>query len=83
MQKNQSTTLIILAAVAVAGYFAFKKGGILNKTPAPAPAQLPVSSFPPAQFVSPSGIAVELPTAQDVNIYAPALDPTGNSLQLF
>ena len=88
MAKKTDSTLLIVGALAVVGYFAFRSGGFLNKTPvavnpltgAALPAPQPGSA---PQLSSPAGIALELPSPADIGVYAPALDPTGNSLQLF
>lgn len=70
-----------MAVVAVAGYLAFKKGGILN-TALPAPGTAGSPALPMAPF-NPAGIAIEQPSQADIGVYTPSLDPTGQSLQLF
>jgi hypothetical protein len=84
MAKKDNTALMILGLVAVAGYFAFRSGGFLNKTAQPS-AALQGGGSAPAQFSNPNdtGIATELPTAQDIGVYVPSLDPTGMPIQFF
>ena len=76
-RKNNNTVLLIVGAVAVIGYLYYKKGLASGKPAAP-----PVTSLPMAPF-NPTGIALEQPSQSDINVYAPSLDPTGQSLQLF
>lgn len=85
MAKKENTTLLIVGALAVVGYMAFRSGGFLNKgftaaTPLPVPSPAPVPQFSNPMDI---GIATELPSAPDVGIYVPKLDPTGMSIQLF
>jgi glutaminase len=77
-RKKDNTTLWIIGAVAIAGYFAFRSGGFLNKSTTGSP----VTSLPMVPY-NPAGIATELPSAETINVYTPSLDPTGQSLQLF
>jgi hypothetical protein len=82
MKKNDSA-LIILAAVAVVGYFAFKKGGALNQ------AQTNLNSLrPPTALLNPNfqvipGVSNELPALPDIGIIAPKLDPTGMQITMY
>jgi hypothetical protein len=80
MAKKDNSTLFLLAAVAIAGYLAFRQGGFLNK--AAVPASPPQTSLPMVPF-NPAGIATEQPTPDVINVYSPTLDPTGQSLNLF
>lgn len=83
MAKKDNATLWILGAVAVAGYFAFRSGGFLNKPQSSFAAPQPGTPVP--QFSNPRdiGIAAELPNAPDIGIYIPYLDPTGQTIQFF
>jgi hypothetical protein len=83
MRKNDNTALWIIGAVAVAGYFAFRSGGFLNKSTVTTAPALP--NYPAPQFSNPNdiGIATELPHAPDLGIYMPTVDLTGQSIQLF
>lgn len=80
--KKDNSLLWILGAVAVAGYFAFRSGGFLNKHTQLMPAAQP-SPQPAPAMSNPNDISVDIPTAADVGIYIPTLDPTGNSIQIF
>jgi hypothetical protein len=84
MAKKNETTVLILAAVAVAGYFAFKKGLFSPAIAAPA-VQPGTAMLPPPNYAiqDPHSVAVELPTFKEIGIYAPALDPTGRSITLY
>ena len=82
MAKKENTTLLIVGALAVVGYLAFRSGGFLNRGPVtlatPAPAPTPQLSNP-----NDIGIVTTLPSAPDLGIYIPQVDPTGMSIQLF
>jgi hypothetical protein len=86
MPNKDNTTLLIIGAVAVVGYFAFKKG--LLSAPAPAPPtsnlnQIRAAIPPPGGLQQIPGVASELPDLPDIGIIAPALDPTGAQVTLF
>jgi hypothetical protein len=85
MRKKETNTLLILGAVAVAGYLAFRSGGFLNNKPAIA-MPTPSGGTPIPRFSNPNDIGiypVDIPKPADIGIYVPTLDPTGQSLQLF
>lgn len=65
---------LVLGAVAVVGYLYYKKS-----LSAPATGALPSPTTIPGlgQLQTPAGIATEQPSAADIGIIAPALDPTG------
>lgn len=74
--KNNDVLYLAIGA-AIIGYLVFKKGGALN-TAAASPVINP--SFPPPAFSYSSGIALEQPTPQVIGIIAPAVDPTGQTI---
>lgn len=74
MKKNDVLYLAIGAAII--GYLVFKKGGVLNATPAVAVNP----SYPPPALSYSSGIALEQPSMADIGIIAPALNPTGQTI---
>jgi hypothetical protein len=75
--KNNDLLFLAIGA-AVIGYLLFKSGGVLNTaTATPAPAINP--ALPPA-FSYSSGIALEQPTPADIGVIAPAVNPTGQTI---
>lgn len=93
MAKKENTTLLIVGALAVVGYFAFRSGGFLSpvstqrdpltgallpKGQTPTPAPMPQLSNP-----NDIGIVDTMPNINDLGIYVPQVDPTGMSIQLF
>jgi hypothetical protein len=72
--KNNDMLYLALGA-ALIGYLVFRKGGVLNASPAPA-----INPALPPAFSYSSGIALEQPGAADIGVIAPALDPTGMTI---
>jgi hypothetical protein len=72
-KKNNTTLFLILGAAAVVGYLYYKKS-----LTTPVVSTDPRTLIPGVgQLQTPVGIATEQPSASDIGIIAPALDPTG------
>jgi hypothetical protein len=75
--KNNDILYLAIGA-AIIGYLLFKNGGVLNTAAAsPTPAINP--ALPPA-FSYSSGIALEQPSTADIGVIAPAVNPTGQTI---
>ena len=85
MAKKSNNTIWILAAVAVAGYLAFKNGLLTHPAAVAAPAVQPGNALLPPSYAvqDPHQIAIEQPAPDVIGIYAPNLDPTGRSITLY
>lgn len=83
MAKKENTTLLVVGALAVVGYFAFRSGGFLNKPAAIAQPQPGAAPAPQLSNPNDIGIVTTLPSVRDIGIYIPQVDPTGMSIQLF
>jgi hypothetical protein len=85
MAKKNENTLLILAGVALVGYFAFKNGLFTHPAAVAAPAVQPGAALLPPSYAvqDPHQIAIEQPAPDVIGIYAPNLDPTGRSITLY
>jgi hypothetical protein len=81
MAKKDNNTLLLVAGLAIAGYFAYKNGLLSKFLPASGASLIASPSASGAN--SAAGIALETPSKTDIGVIVPNLDPTGMTLQFF
>lgn len=80
--KNDNT-LFIVAALAVVGYIAFKKGLIPGMKPASAAPVVALPGSTTGGLQSVQSVAQELPSFSDIGLIVPKVDPTGEQLNFY